>query len=62
LVSGLHLHKPITKRYKKAFALWQDNNKMDETRGMFERISNAEINEWLPHYYIAQINSLKAQM
>ncbi|WP_040278153.1 tetratricopeptide repeat protein [Psychroserpens damuponensis] len=47
------------KGMKKAFALWQDN-KTDDAENMFERISNAETNEWLPHYYIAQINSLKS--
>ncbi|WP_047551800.1 tetratricopeptide repeat protein [Psychroserpens sp. Hel_I_66] len=47
------------KGMQKAFALWQDN-KTDEAENMFERISNAEKDEWLPHYYIAQINSLKS--
>lgn len=42
----------------KAFELWQAN-KTDEAQNMFERIAKAEPSEWLPHYYIAQINSIK---
>ena len=43
----------------KAFELWEAN-KWDEAENMFERIAKAEENEWLPNYYIAQINSLKS--
>lgn len=43
----------------KAFELWQAD-KTDEAENMFERIANAEPKEWLPNYYIAQINSLKS--
>ncbi|MEM5564550.1 hypothetical protein WNY78_05525 [Psychroserpens sp. AS72] len=60
LVSGFtSAQTNYEKGMQKAFALWQDN-KTDEAENMFERISNAETNEWLPHYYIAQINSLKS--
>jgi len=44
---------------QKAFEFWQ-SNKTDEAENMFERIANAELDQWLPHYYIAQINSLKS--
>jgi tetratricopeptide (TPR) repeat protein len=44
---------------QKAFELWQ-NNQWDEAENLFERISNAEPKQWLPHYYIAQMNSLKS--
>ncbi len=43
----------------KAFELW-NANKIDEAENLFERIANAEKDNWLPHYYIAQINSLKS--
>ena len=43
----------------KAFDLW-GNNKWEEAENMFERIANAEPDQWLPHYYIAQMNSLKS--
>ncbi len=43
----------------KAFELWEAD-KWDEAENMFERIAKAETSEWLPNYYIAQINSLKS--
>lgn len=42
-----------------AFELWKAN-KTEEAQNLFERIANAEKDNWLPHYYIAQINSLKS--
>ncbi|MFT4611146.1 MAG: hypothetical protein ACJA1H_000445 [Glaciecola sp.] len=60
LVSGFtSAQTNYEKVMERALALWQDQ-KMDEAENMFERISNAESKEWLPHYYIAQINSLKS--
>lgn len=47
------------KGMKKAFELWQ-NDKWSEAENLFERIAKAEPNEWLPYYYIAQMNSLKS--
>ena len=43
----------------KAFELWQAD-KIEAAENLFERIANAEKDNWLPHYYIAQINSLKS--
>ncbi|TCK68858.1 hypothetical protein DFQ05_0368 [Winogradskyella wandonensis] len=43
----------------KAFQLW-NADKTEEAQNLFERIANAEKKNWLPHYYIAQINSLKS--
>lgn len=43
----------------KAFSLWQSDN-MNGAEQLFERIADAEPDEWLPAYYIAQINSLKS--
>ena len=60
LVSGvLTAQTNFEKGMQKAFSLWQEGN-TDEAENMFERISNAETNQWLPHYYIAQINSIKS--
>ena len=42
-----------------AFELW-NANKIENALNLFERIGNAEANEWLPHYYIAQINSIRS--
>lgn len=47
------------KGMQKAFGLWEANN-WEEAENMFERISKAESDQWLPHYYIAQMNSLKS--
>lgn len=47
------------KGMSKAFELWEAN-KWDEAENMFERIAKAEKEEWLPNYYIAQMNSLKS--
>ena len=47
------------KGMSKAFDLW-GNNQWDEAENMLERIANAEPGQWLPHYYIAQMNSLKS--
>ena len=43
----------------KAFELWE-SDKWEDAENMFERIANAESEEWLPNYYIAQMNSLKS--
>ena len=40
---------------QKAFELWGSNNPV-EASNMFERIANAEPDNWLPPYYAAQIN------
>ena len=39
---------------QKAFALWQDN-KPEEAANLFERIANADNQNWLPSYYAAQV-------
>ena len=58
LVSGVVTAQTnFEKGMQKAFSLWEQGN-LDEAENMFERISNAETDQWLPHYYIAQINSL----
>ncbi len=47
------------KGMQKAFEFW-GNNQWEEAENLFERIANAEPTQWLPHYYIAQLNSLKS--
>lgn len=46
------------KGMQKAFGLWDTNN-WTEAEQLFERIAAAETSEWLPSYYVAQMNSLK---
>lgn len=45
------------KGMQKALELWGSNNPV-EAANMFERIANAEPDNWLPPYYAAQINIL----
>ena len=40
---------------QKAFGLWGENN-ATEASNLFERIANAEPDNWLPLYYAAQVN------
>ncbi|MGB5434543.1 MAG: hypothetical protein WBM98_01530 [Maribacter sp.] len=42
---------------QKAFQLWGEG-KIPEASNMFERISSAELDNWLPAYYGAQVNTL----
>lgn len=44
---------------QKAFQLWQDD-KSWEAANMFERIAVAEPDNWLPPYYVAQINVINS--
>lgn len=46
------------KGMQKAFDFWK-NNQWTEAEQLFERIAAAEPDQWLPNYYIAQLNSLK---
>jgi len=44
---------------QKAFQLWQEN-KSWEAANVFERIATAEQENWLPPYYVAQINVINS--
>ncbi|MFD0797947.1 hypothetical protein ACFQZJ_10775 [Maribacter chungangensis] len=48
-----------TKGMQKAFELWGEGKNV-EASNMFERIANAEMDNWLPHYYVASINTIAA--
>jgi tetratricopeptide (TPR) repeat protein len=48
-----------TKGMQKAFALWGEGNTI-EAANLFERISSVEKDNWLPFYYVAQINTISA--
>ena len=45
-----------TKGMQKAFQLWGEG-KITEASNMFERISKAENDNWLPYYYVASVNT-----
>lgn len=44
---------------QKAFKLWQEDKSWDAAN-MFERIATAEPENWLPPYYVAQINVINS--
>ena len=46
-----------TKGMQKAFQLWGEGKTVDASN-MFERIASAELDNWLPHYYVAQVNTV----
>ncbi len=46
-----------TKGMQKAFELWGEG-KAVEASNMFERIASVEMDNWLPYYYVAQINTI----
>ena len=45
-----------TKGMQKAFQLWGEG-KTTEASNMFERISKAEKDNWLPYYYVTSVNT-----
>lgn len=44
---------------QKAFQLWGEGKPADAAN-MFERIANAEMDNWLPYYYVASIHTIAA--
>jgi len=46
-----------SKGMQKAFQLWGEG-KINDASNMFERISSAEMDNWLPYYYVAQVNTV----
>lgn len=49
--------EPYEKGMQKAFQLWGENKPV-EASNLFERIAAVEPDNWLPYYYVAQINTL----
>lgn len=48
-----------SKGMQKAFQLWGEG-KTVEAANMFERVANAETDNWLPYYYVATIHNVAA--
>ena len=48
-----------TKGMQQAFTLWGEG-KATEASNLFERIAIAELDNWLPYYYIAQVNTFRS--
>ncbi len=56
-VGTINAQDKYTKGMEKAFQLWGEQKPM-EAANLFERIAMAEQDNWLPHYYVAQINTI----
>ena len=59
LTGSIQSQTNYEKAMEKAFSIWEVEG-LTAAEQFFERIANAEPNEWLPNYYVAQINSLKS--
>lgn len=60
LVGGLSFGQDqYTKGMQKAFQLWGEGKSV-EAGNLFERISSVELDNWLPLYYAAQVNTFSA--
>ena len=59
VICNLQAQSQYDKGMEKAFSVWESGD-MNAAEQLFERIANAEPEEWLPNYYVAQINSLKS--
>ncbi len=58
LICGItNAQEQYTKGMQKAFQLWGEG-KTTEASNMFERIASVELDKWLPHYYVAQVNTV----
>lgn len=58
LISALGMAQDqYTKGMQNAFQLWGEGKSIDASN-MFERIASAEMDNWLPHYYVAQVNTV----
>ncbi|UII75432.1 hypothetical protein LV716_14360 [Flagellimonas sp. HMM57] len=59
LIGTLSAQDQYTKGMEKAFDLWK-NEKNVEASNLFERIAMAEPDNWLPYYYVAQVNTFSS--
>lgn len=57
--SILNAQSNFEKGMQKAFEFWQ-SGKSIEASNLFERIANAEKENWLPFYYAAQVNIMES--
>lgn len=59
IVSAINAQTPYEKGMEQALGLWKQQ-KSTEAIAVFERIAEAEQENWLPNYYIALINTIEA--
>ena len=55
--SGVYAQGAYEKGMEKALGLWSEG-KITDASNLFERIAMAEQDNWLPYYYVAQINTV----
>ncbi|MEL6306275.1 MAG: hypothetical protein AAFQ20_16025 [Bacteroidota bacterium] len=55
--SGVYAQGAYEKGMEKALGLWSEGKTTDASN-LFERIAMAEQDNWLPYYYVAQINTV----
>ena len=59
ITAATYAQDAYTKGMQKAFQLWGEGKTVDASN-MFERIANAEMDNWLPYYYVASIHTIAA--
>ncbi|MEM9142005.1 MAG: hypothetical protein AAGA86_03385 [Bacteroidota bacterium] len=59
MASGIWAQDRFSDGMQKAFGLWGEG-KAVEASNLFERIAAAEPDNWLPYYYVAQVNTVSA--
>ncbi|WP_340063830.1 hypothetical protein [Ascidiimonas aurantiaca] len=57
IINAYAQNSEYEKGMQKAFELWQQQ-KTSEASNLFERIANAEEENWIPYYYTAYINTI----
>jgi hypothetical protein len=56
VATNLSAQDQYTKGMQKAMELWSEQ-KIVEASNLFERIATAEMDNWLPYYYVAMVNT-----
>ena len=56
-MASAHAQDPYVQGMERAFGLWGEG-KAVEASNLFERIATVEMDNWLPYYYVAQLNTL----
>lgn len=55
-MTGIKAQDQYTKGMEKAMKLWSEQKIVDASN-LFERIATAEMDNWLPYYYVAMVNT-----
>lgn len=55
-ITSINAQDQYTKGMEKAMQLWSEQKIVDASN-LFERIATAEMDNWLPYYYVAMVNT-----